>query len=391
MTVSTAGRLVVREIDPLEAPASVVDAWSDLERRALEPNAYSSPHFVIPAVRHLDRDGGVVVLGVERAPERSDASPSLAAVMVGRTVAASRDFPLPHLRVYASRHSFLNGILLDRQDGAAALDTLLAYVEDQPKRWHGLEINDTWGDGQAYDLLAAATERRGIATHLWNERRRAVLRPHDDRARIEASEAAEARALSRRVRRLAERGEASLRLVCQGGIPDASVEAFLALEHDGWKGDRGSSLRSTPCCERFFREMVARFGAEERAVFVEVQLDGNVVASTANFISGYAGFAFKIGWQRALAKLSPARLAELELVRQLFRADPLTALAFLDSGSPEGAYIESLWPGRRPLVSLGLGTTALGRAVIRAMRAARRVWRRYRTACGGDGERPEPG
>ncbi len=381
---------MVREFDPAVAGPETVGAWSALERRALEPNAYLSPHFVVPAVRHLDPGAGVVVLGVERR-DGPGAAPALAGVLVGRTVAGTRAFPLPHLQVYASRHTFLTGLLLDRSEGEAALDTLLGYVEAQPRRWNGVEINDTWGDGPAFDLVAATAARRGLAAGVWNEQSRAVLRPHDDRARIEASEAAEARALRRRVRRLQEQGEARLEVVCRGGISDASIEAFLALEHEGWKGDQCSSLRSAPATERFFREMVAGFSAEERAVFVELRLDGQVVASTSNFISGWAGFAFKIGWRRALAKLSPARLTELELVRQLFRSETLGALSFLDSGSPEGAYIEALWPGRRPLVSLALGTTALGRAVIRTMRAARAAWRCYRSRRDGTGAPPAPG
>src|SRR5207244_4435419 len=138
------------------------------------------------------------------------------------------------------------------------------------------------------------------------------------------------RSLRRRVRRLQELGQACWNVVCRGGVRETSVEAFLDLEHRGWKGDHCSSLRSTPAHERFFREMVAGFGTEDRAVFVELQLDGKVVATTSNFISGQSGFAFKVGWLPDLAKVSPARLTELELVRQLYSHDVLGRLDFLD-------------------------------------------------------------
>src|SRR4029079_17342593 len=104
-----------------------------------------------------------------------------------------------------------------------------------------------------------------------------------------------------------------------------------------------------------FREMIAGFGAEERALFIELQLDGKVVATTSNLISGRAGFAFKIGWQPELANVSPGRLAELAWLQHLYSHETMAGLQFWDSGATEGSYIEKLWPGRRRVVTLGIG------------------------------------
>ena len=43
--------LRVRTTTPHDIETATVAAWSDLEARALEANAYLSPHFVLPALQ----------------------------------------------------------------------------------------------------------------------------------------------------------------------------------------------------------------------------------------------------------------------------------------------------------------------------------------------------
>ena len=365
----------VRAIDARSVPPDVVAAWSDLETRALEPNAYLSPHFILPSARHLDPGLPLLALLVER---DGGAGPQLVAAMVAQSVVGTRSFPVPHLVAYRSRHAFLTGILIDRDHAEAALDALFDHLGRQWWQWNGIEFDSAWGDGDTYDLLRQIGRRRRMRVQVWNESKRAVLLPYVDRARIDEIEAGETRNLRRRLKRLSEKGEVTWSIVARGGIPDASTEAFIDLEHQGWKGDNKSSLRSSREGEAFFRDVVAGFGAHDRALFVELRLDGKVVATTSNFISGQAGFAFKIGWLPELANLSPGRLAELGLLRHLYTHDALANLTFWDSGAPEGSYIENLWPGRRQLVTLGIGSSLVGASALAAVHTARVIKRQVR-------------
>jgi len=376
-----------RALDP-----DVVRAWSSLEARALEPNAYLSPHFVLPALRYLDPDVRALAIRVERAPESATdghagetAGEPAAARLVGmgifEWVKGTRAFPLPHLVAYRSRHSFSSGILLDRAHAAEALAALVEHLAStQIWRGHGLELEGTWGDGPTFALIAQATAAHGghVDHEEWNVHTRSVLEPFVDRARIEANLSAQGRDLRRRRRRLEEQGSVSWALHRRGGIRAPSVEAFLDLEHRGWKGETRTSLRSNPADEGFFREAVARFAGEERAVFTELLLDGEVIASTSNFVSGRAGFAFKIGWRPDLAKVSPGVLNEMEFLTRMYGEPSLGDLDFWDSGAAEGSYIDKLWPGRRPLVSMAIATTRLGRSVMSLVRAARAIRKRHR-------------
>jgi CelD/BcsL family acetyltransferase involved in cellulose biosynthesis len=370
----------VRAVDLRSMPAETTAAWADLEERALEPNAYLSPHFVLPSARYVDPQLPLVALLVEHGGGR--AGRQLVAVIVAQAVVGTRSFPVPHLLAYCSRFTFLSGVLLDREHAEEALEALFHHIWQRRWGWHGLELDCVWGEGVTWDLLRGIGERRRMRLQVWNEMTRAVLLPQVDRARIEESAACESKNLRRRLKRLSEKGEVRWSILARGGIPDTSTEAFIDLEHRGWKGDNGSSLRSNASSEAFFRDVVARFGAQDRAVFVELQVDGKVVAATSNFISGQGGFAFKIGWLPELASMSPGRLAELGLLREIYNHDALSGLQFWDSGAVAGSYIEKLWPGRRQLVTLGIGCSLVGVSALAAVHTARTIKRELRARRG---------
>jgi CelD/BcsL family acetyltransferase involved in cellulose biosynthesis len=357
----------VRIVTEKEVSPTMVSAWSELESRSIEPNAYLSPHFVLPAIRHLDPGANVLIALVGRG------STDLAGVGIFRSVSGTRAFPLPHLVAYQSRHSFLNGLLLDRQHAAQALDALFDHLRAMRWWWHGLEFGGTWGDGPLSELINTTAVQRGISRHTWNMRARAILVPSANPDSLDTI--VRSRDAGRRMRRLQECGEVRWTLHRQGGIPERSVETFLDLEHRGWKGESKTSLRSNPADEAFFREAVSRFGAVDRAFFTELSLDNRVIASTSNFISGDVGFAFKIGWLPDLAKLSPGVLNEIELIRRV-RQGVCSDLTFLDSGASEGSFIDKLWPSRRPLVSLAIASTCVSQSVLGIVRTARAVKRR---------------
>jgi SAM-dependent methyltransferase len=356
-------------------PASIA-AWADLESRALEPNAYLSPHFVLPALRHLDPGAKALITLIEQA---AGASTTLIGAAVLVPVMGTRTLPLPHLLAYQSRHSFLSGLLLDRDRAALAVGALLDWLRTQRWRWHGLEIHRAWADGAQAELIAASIHERGMARKEWDPRVRAVLTPARDIAVLEASLGSRLKDLRRRRRRLDEMGAVASALHRKDGIPEATMEGFLALEHQGWKGETKTSLRSNPADEAFFRDAVARFGQSQRVFFTELTLNGAPIASTSNFVSGNAGFAFKLGWRPDLGKMAPGILNEVELLRRLAEG-ACDDLVFMDSGASEGSFMEELWKGRRPLVSTTISSTPLGGTAMALTAQARSIVRRLRPA-----------
>src|SRR5215472_5635458 len=112
-----------RLVDPVQLSPGDLAAWQALEAVAVEANPYQSPHFVLPALRHLDRGlPGRVLLVDAPDPGRLAA----AAVLVPRRT--SPRLRLPHVEVYLSRHSYLGAPLIAPGMADAAAAAMLKVV-----------------------------------------------------------------------------------------------------------------------------------------------------------------------------------------------------------------------------------------------------------------------
>jgi hypothetical protein len=369
----------VRAVSPAELRPADVGAWITLEAEALQPNAYMSPHFALPALRHVDRAPRTRIMFVERVGAGAE---QLVGVAVVRSSFAGRLLPVPH-QIYQSRHSYLGMPLLHREFAAEAAEAL--FDELLRGRWRaaGWALRNVDPAGPLLVALGEACRRRGLALQTAQERQRATLIPSragPDICRMLRKH----KELERCRRRLAAQGEYRW-LMHREGVNEEIVESFLRLEHAGWKGRLGKSLRSRPADEAFFRETVAAFAREGRAWFTEVRLNGQTIASTSNFVSGHAGFAFKIGWDEAFRKYCVGMLNDAELVDQA--PEVCGDLAYIDSGSSPGSYVEKLWPHRRRLVTAFLPYSIAGQLAWQGMQSLRSM-RRF--ALGSKALRPAP-
>lgn len=375
-------RVVV--LDAAELSPAQIEAWKALESVAIEPNAYLSPNFVLPALQHLEPQARVRIFLVER---KTGSTQQLVGVGVFRLSSGTRRFPLPHLVAFLSEHSYLSGVLLDRSCAEPAMEALLGYVRSQSWRWHGIVFERCWSDGPLADMIRAYASSHSRSLRTLDEQPRAVLHlPLDNKAHMGRLSSSLTSNIKRRSRRLQEQGPVTWRAHRQDGVPEAAVEAFLALEHQGWKGESGTSLRSAASHEAFFRDMVGRFAAEGRALFAELTVNGEPIVSTSNFISGNAGFAFKVGWNSDYAKMSPGVLCEAEFLREASTVCP--DVGFFDSGASPGSYMDDIWPDRRILNSTCLALSGLGKLALDAVDAVRTLKERRAAAAAAQTSSP---
>lgn len=355
-------RVRLREVSDLSD--ADLRAWVALESRAAEPNVYLSPLFVLPALRHLDPGVRARVLWVD-AGEGPDA---LRAVGVVQPSLGTRAFPWPHLQAYACGHAYLGGLMVDRAQPGAVLAALQRHLDRPMQPWCGLELPKVDAAGALVQAVAQIARRADAHAPVLGLQERAMLdltRCGEDLLRDTLGK--KLNEINRCMRRLAEMGEVTWHCHREQ-IPEEVIEAFLHLEHLGWKGEAGTSLRASAADEAFFRDMVAGFDREGRALFTELRLDGRTVASTCNFVSGGMGFAFKVGWDPELRKLGPGMLNEVEFIRRA--RDHCPDLLAFDSGASADSFINRLWPGRR---SLGLLVWPAGRLATAVVGASCRL------------------
>jgi CelD/BcsL family acetyltransferase involved in cellulose biosynthesis len=369
--LSTTEAFSVRVVAADQISDRDIGAWAALEARALEPNAYLSPHFMLPQIRHLAGTQRPAVLFVERTVLHAR---ELVGVAVVGDVAPSLAFPVRRLVGYGTSYAALGGILLDRECALDALRALLEHARALPEHFGALELPLIWSDGPLPALVQSATRESGFEVQIARRVPRAVMVPSRAADVLQSPVlAGRLRDVARRQRRLQERGEVGWRLLGESSLPAHAVDALLALEHMGWKGEGGSSLRSDAVREAFFREVVAGFAAERRTLFSELTLDGVAIASTCNFLSGRMGFAFKIGWNSELRAYSPSWLNEVEFMRQA--AARLGGIELMDSGASEDSYINELWLERRTLATLVIPLSFAGRLASGGLASARVVKR----------------
>ncbi len=354
---------------------SEIDGWENLEERAVEPNAYLSPHFVIPAARYLTPQSPPLIAVAERQGPTGSVVVGIAVIQK-----ASPSAIVPRFATYRPVHSFLSGLLLDRDAFEDVLTAMLAAFARLDARCWTLDIPLVWADGML--IRSASSLIRHVTRHQAHIRLipRAVLDPSKGEELLRHPDIAKRlRDIDRRMRRLRERGIVEWRYHWKEGIPDTVIEHFLTLEHAGWKGAGGSSLRSRDAEEAFFWDMVGRFGRARRAFFSELTLDGEPIASTCNFISGRVGFAFKIGWHPDYADFSPGLLNEVEFMRAAPKN--FAELELIDSGASPDSFINKLWLSRRFLTTLVIPMNRRGGSMLLAIGTLRQMKRIARQVC----------
>ncbi len=365
-------RLRIRSLRFGELDQKIVAAWAALEERALEGNAYLSPRFIIPVLRRLGSHrelAKTIFVFIER-PNGETTDLVGAGVFVRSS--GTRRFPLPHLRAYLPIYSYLSGLLVDKEEAENVIRLFFRFFCGKGATWHGVEFAYRYAEGPQAELIAASANEFKSSWHEHMQSRRAVFIPSEGgdgyvQANFSTRRIKELRRLRRR---LEERGEVQWRALFGADADEESVERFLQIEHIGWKGEKGTSLRSKPSHEAFFKEMIRDFRPKKRLFFTELALDGIVIASSTNLISGRTGFAFKIGYHPDYAEISPGLLNELEFIRH---APALCGnLSYIDSGAEEGSFIDRLWTVRRKMVSGVFATTSIGKGVLSGIKRMRK-------------------
>ncbi|MGN7704257.1 GNAT family N-acetyltransferase [Cellulosimicrobium sp. 22601] len=356
-----------------------VAAWRALAHRAAEPNVFFEPDFLLPTVAHFDRDGGVRLLVVEDAG-------TWIAVMPYEMVPGDRHWPRRHASndgPVLNQVTSLGSPLLDAADPGAAAAALVSAL-----RAHGRALGRAFAfayvadDGAAGGALHRALEDAHVTLHVWGGDDRAAVRfaelPEDEDplAHVPRSRA---RAVRRRVRRLADELGAPVTLSAAALVPVSDPGAFLAFEHETWKADperNGPGFSRVEGGEAWFSEVFTAYAASGNASIVALAVAGVTLYMAGFLRSGSHVFAWYDEYADRFARFAPGVVGRLLTVR-MFATDP--SVTFLDSCMHPSMYPDQneLYPSRLRTASY---TAALGPRpvgwLLRAIPVVGRVRRR---------------
>jgi CelD/BcsL family acetyltransferase involved in cellulose biosynthesis len=347
--------------------------WRELASRALEPNPFFEPEFVLPATARLDPASAGALLVVA-----SGGGDWLACLPVCFSARWKR-LPIAALATWRHLYCFLGTPLVAPEQPEETLAQLVDRGLTSGERARMLVLEWVRADGPVAPALRSAIEARSQRPVQFDAFERAALertaapdyvdrtlRPHHRRE------------LRRLGRRLAEEMGAPLE-VRDVSHDAAMIDRFIELEAAGWKGRRGTALAAKPGHDHLFREVCAEFRDAGRLQLLALTAADRPAALKCNLLAGDEVFCFKIAYDESLARFSPGVQLEERTVtvfhEQMSQRRMDSCAAF------DNEMINRLWPDRRPLMSYAIPTAgASGWAAMRGLEAAYQVHNRLRRA-----------
>ncbi len=327
-----------------ELDENFIERWRALEARSIADNAYLSPDFVIPALKHLTPDLNFAIIAVENEKQ-------MLALGVFEISKGNKQLPCPFLTTYLSPHSFIGGLLIDKYDTNTALSYFFNEIKNHHTQWHAIQFICAPLETAPHKIAPHVLKTAKIHRHKIDFEERAILTPENsgDEYLKENLSKNRIKSIERRKKRLKNSGKITWRVKQGNEITPETINTFLQLEDMGWRKNKGTSLSSNTSHKHFFCSMIERFSNQNKVFFTEIELNEKVIASTCNLVSGKTGFAFKLGWDSEYAKYGVGIMNEYELARHA--KTNLHSLKYIDSGTTPGSFIEEIWPERRILFS----------------------------------------
>ena len=118
--------------------------------------------------------------------------------------------------------------------------------------------------------------------------------------------------------------------------------AFLDIEHGGWKGAEGTSIRHDASMLRFFDELAERFHAAGRLELLQLRHQGETISAEFGYSAKGTYFSHKVGYDERFADMSPGNLLMYLQLQEYHRTGVRSKL---DAISPIGPTMER-WANR---------------------------------------------
>ena len=340
---------IVEAVD-FETAVELTEAWSDLVSRALEPNVFMEPGFVLPAAQHLARaDRPTFVAAWQTA-----ASGARELVAIWVLLLPAGFFKSHVAALWCHRQAALGVPLLDAARADALIPAIFEYLADAFPRLRIIAFPKIVRSGPTFARLLAHALESGLEWRLLDQHQRAVLTRGGN---VEAS-----KERARQRRQLEKRGLLEVRSArTPKDIRDAT-EAFLVLEESGWKGARRTALLCDSSRAAFVRTMTRQLAREGKCRIDALTLDGGQIAMGIMLRSRERMFYWKTAYDEAFAAQSPGVQLALEVSR-IQQADATCRMT--DSCAiADHPMIDRIWSERLPIVDLALPLSPAGNEML---------------------------
>ncbi|MCZ8374623.1 MAG: GNAT family N-acetyltransferase [Beijerinckiaceae bacterium] len=378
-------RMPAWSILPFAALGALREEWRALASRALDPNPFYEPDFLL-AAEALGEDGRLSVLVAREAKGAG----ALLALIPLRRPGWRQGWLRRTWMMHENAYTPLTTPLLDRERAPELVSGLLdaAPVLLPGSAWL-IPLLPT--SRPFWQHLRDALEAKGCAHLAVRQFSRAAIETDED---FEGYTGRHGQTVLRRERKLATHGRIHY-VVAEGGTPEgeAMLEAFLALEAKGWKGRQGTALASRQASLAFARQ--AFRGASPATLYEALMLNDQPLAVNVNLLSGGVLYTVKAAFDEDYRGYSPGNLLDRHTIAL---ATGPSAVTRVDSCANPDHPLELHWREREAIGTLlvdwtgSFGPAGLQRLATLLIRVDRGISRlsalraRWRGAIPGSGK-----
>jgi len=311
-------------------------AWRALIGRALEPNVFLEPGFILPLLQNATGYSRLCFLAVWL---ETDEAPQL----IGLLAFYKPRFKwTPLLQAATTHHSPLGTPLLDRDYAALALKAFCSGLKKHFPLAAALHLPFLPIKGPAFYAMAAFAAVEGAEISFIERFSRAGLfAPTDPQSLLSSKRRKFYRQQKRQLEKL---GHVIYQRASASADVAKAAEEFLALEARGWKGKRQTDFLSSPQQSAFFRAMIETMAVQGKCRIDSLRLDGQPIA-IAILLTSEDGAAFwKTAFDERFSWLSPGVQLTLELTR--FQLTEASTRLTDSCAVPDHPMINQIWRQR---------------------------------------------
>ena len=359
------------EIADAERFLSLQEQWSDLVLRAAEPNPFLHPIMVAASLADVKASDVSVVLAWQG--ERL--------VGVWAFICGKPPSGMPVRVLKAPIHPILSNAtpVIDSKLADYVLSSMLDAIGSAAILPKIISVSCCDSDGPVMSALQRICVSRGRQPAILKRGKRPHLTCEQNDAAgsfAQALSSSRRRKLGQLRRRLARRGHVELKVHRDRGAVSESLERFMQLEAEGWKGARGSTFLGTTGAT-FARRAVPHLAIKGLAEIWELSFNGNAVSMAIILRQKRTAFDWKITYDETCGDCSPGVLLAQDYTASFLSEDTIDRA---DScASDDTGLLGPLWTGRQGMVDFlldcrGSSASFIGLAAIETCYAnARRL------------------
>lgn len=350
-----------RTMSPFETDEGIEQRWRALASRSRTPNPCMEPEFIRAAAQNLPEVQGLRLFMVEEHGELIGLLPAYPSARRGSVPV------VPGIRTSWDRVLLGQPLMAPGHETSVA-EALLAYLSvSRHAYWLRLQTLDADGLFARSLIEGARGAHLALQANAWS-RGLAVRRPEP--TYLTGQPHANLKRLHRQ-RQAFERSVGQPIEVVDRSADAGAVEEFMMLEAAGWKGRDGVSFLARPGHADFLRDVCNGFRVDGRFRLWGLQSGDRTLAMKLDLAAGDSLFCYLIAFDEDYARVSPGLQLEVENFR-LFHAEP--GFRIMDScASSDNSFANRLYPDRRALIDVNIGSGAVGRTLIWLVPVVRRA------------------